>query len=144
MKTRTTISVDSSLYELAQRMMARERFSNFSYYVEHLIRDQWKQRFPNEPLPPVDSPKAAPTESEVLALCRKARKASGINTAPFVMNEQPSSAVTQATKAIVQAVKADVVEQMGSAAFASPAAPTVPIAPRPVKAPRARGRKGPA
>ncbi len=49
MKRRTNISIEETLYDRAQLLMADRAFSDFSGFLETLIREEWERRHPAAP-----------------------------------------------------------------------------------------------
>jgi hypothetical protein len=45
MKTRTQISVNPELVDVAHQLMEKRKFSAFSGLIEALIREEWERRF---------------------------------------------------------------------------------------------------
>lgn len=43
-KRRTNISINPEVYELATQLMKLRRFSDFSGFLEQVIRDEWERR----------------------------------------------------------------------------------------------------
>jgi hypothetical protein len=50
MKRRTNITINESIYAKAQELMALSAFSDFSGFVEQLIRDEWARKYPVRPI----------------------------------------------------------------------------------------------
>lgn len=51
MKRRTNITINPEIYRRAQQVMSLKGFSDFSGYIEQLIRDEWQTQFGNRLTP---------------------------------------------------------------------------------------------
>jgi hypothetical protein len=90
MKRRTNITINESIYAKAQELMAADDFSDFSGFVEQLIRDEWSRRHPVRPVRPIGD-SFAEIQAEVAATVSGAH----LNEGVCLTGEQAAAATIQ-------------------------------------------------